>query len=70
MSVVNTCLNGGYTLHHRIHLEKLSCMNGNVVIAEDFNTDWLNTNGSERKRFYNKLVLQSTLTYIMIVVMQ
>ena len=33
------------------YLEKLSCMNGNIVILGDFNTDWLNTNGSERKRF-------------------
>ena len=35
------------------YLEKLSCMNGNIVIVGDFNIDWLNTNGSERKRFYN-----------------
>ena len=33
------------------YLEKLSCMNGNIVIVGDFNIDWLNTNGSERKRF-------------------
>ena len=26
-------------------------MNGNNVIVGDFNIDWLNTNGSERKRF-------------------
>ena len=37
------------------YLEKLSCMNGNIVIVGDFNIDWLNTNGSERKRFYNIL---------------
>ena len=35
------------------YLEKLSCMNGNIVIVGDINIDWLNTNGSERKRFYN-----------------
>ena len=37
------------------YLEKLSCMNGSIVIVGDFNIDWLNTNGSERKRFYNIL---------------
>ena len=37
------------------YLEKLSCMNGNIVIVGDCNIDWLNTNGSERKRFYNIL---------------
>ena len=30
-------------------------MNGNIVIVGDFNTDRLNTNGSERKRFCNIL---------------
>ena len=115
MSVVNTCLNNGYILHHRPrntgrrgggfwvlinnqinvksrmigvnleipsfesmevvitvgsitirlsviyrnefndYLEKLSCMNGNIVIVGDFNIDWLNTNGSERKQFCNIL---------------
>ena len=30
-------------------------MNGNIVIVGDFNIDWLNTNGSERKRIYNIL---------------
>ena len=35
------------------YLEKLSCMNGNIVMVGDFNIDWLNTNGSERKQFYN-----------------
>ena len=30
-------------------------MNGNIVIVGDFNGDWLNTNESERKRFYNIL---------------
>ena len=34
---------------------QLSCMNGNIVIVGDFNIDWLNTNGFERKRFYNIL---------------
>ena len=37
------------------YLEKLSCMNGNIVIVGDFNIDWFNTNGSERKRFCNIL---------------
>ena len=37
------------------YLEKLSCINGSIVIVGDFNIDWLNTNGSERKRFYNIL---------------
>ena len=37
------------------YLEKLSCMNGNIVIVGDFNIDWLNTNGSERKEFCNIL---------------
>ena len=37
------------------YLEKLSCMNGNIVIVGDFNIDWLNTNGSERKQFCNIL---------------
>ena len=30
-------------------------MNGIIVIVGDFNIDWLNTNGCERKRFYNTL---------------
>ena len=30
-------------------------MIGNIVIVGDFNIDWSNTNGSERKRFYNIL---------------
>ena len=37
------------------YLEKLSCMNSIIVIVGDFNIDWLNTNGSERERFYNIL---------------
>ena len=37
------------------YFEKLSCMSGNIVIVGDFNIDWLNTNGSERKRFHNIL---------------
>ena len=37
------------------YLEKLSCMNGNIVIVGDFNIVWLDTNGSERKRFYHIL---------------
>ena len=35
------------------YLEKLSCMNGHIVIVGDFNIDWLNTDGSERKQFCN-----------------
>ena len=30
-------------------------MSGKIVIVGDFNIDWLNKNGSERKRFYNIL---------------
>ena len=30
-------------------------MNGNIVIVGDFNIDWSNTNGSERKQFCNIL---------------
>ena len=30
-------------------------MNGNIVIVGDFSIDLLNTNGSERKQFYNIL---------------
>ena len=37
------------------YLEKLSCKNGNIVIVGDFNIDWLNTHGSERKQFCNIL---------------
>ena len=37
------------------YLEKLSCMNGNIVIICDFNIDWLITIGSERKQFCNIL---------------
>ena len=37
------------------YLEKLSCTNGNIVIVGDFNIDWLNTDGSERKQFCNIL---------------
>ena len=38
------------------YLEKLSCMKGIIVIVGDFNINWLNTNESERKRFYNILI--------------
>ena len=34
------------------YLEKLSCMNCNIVIVGDFNIDRLTTNGSERKNVY------------------
>ena len=34
------------------YLEKISCMNGNIVIVGEFNIDWLNT---ERMRLYNIL---------------
>ena len=37
------------------YLEKQSCMNGNIVIVGDFNIDWLNRNGSERKQVCNIL---------------
>ena len=37
------------------YLEKLSCMNCNIGRVGDFNIDWLNQNGSERKRFLNIL---------------
>ena len=37
------------------YLENLSCMNDNIVIVGDFNIDWLNTDGSERKQFCNIL---------------
>ena len=30
-------------------------MNGKIVIVGDFNIDWINTNGSERKRYSNNL---------------
>ena len=36
------------------YLEKLSCMNGDIVIVGDFKIDWLNTKGSERKRFISE----------------
>ena len=36
-------------------LGKLSSLNGNIVIVDDFNIDWLNTNGSECKQFCNIL---------------
>ena len=36
--------------------EKLSCMSGNIVLVGDFNIG-LNTNGSDRKRFYQHLDL-------------
>ena len=35
------------------YLKKLSCMNGNIAIVGDFNMDWLNTIGSERKQYSN-----------------
>ena len=41
------------------YLEKLSCMNGNIVIVGDFNIDWLNTNRSERKRLIVYKLLDS-----------
>ena len=46
-----------YTNQSRLHIKsprerKPTCMNRNIVIVCDFNIDWLNTNGSERKRFY------------------
>ena len=35
------------------YLEKLSCMNGNIVIVDVFNICWFDTNGSEHKQFCN-----------------
>ena len=46
------------------YLEKLSCMNGNIVIVGDFNIDWLKTNRSERKQFCNILTLNWFKIYI------
>ena len=46
---------GEFCNEFNAYLEKLSCMNGNIVIVGVFNIDWLNTNGSERMRFYNIL---------------
>ena len=39
-------------------------MNGNIVIVGDFNIDWLNTNGSERKQFCNILETRICSKYI------
>ena len=47
------------------YLEKLSCMNGNIVIVGDFNIDWLNTNGSERTRFYKNFETGFVYIYAM-----
>ena len=44
---------GTFCIEFNDYIEKLSCMNGNIVIVGDFNIDWLNTNGSERKQFCN-----------------
>ena len=44
---------GTFCTEFNDNLEKLSCMNGNIVIVGDFNIDWLNTNGSEHKQFCN-----------------
>ena len=46
---------GTFSNEFNDYLEKLSCMNGNIVIVGDFNIDWLNTNGSERKQVCNIL---------------
>ena len=35
----------------------LSRMNGNIVTVGDFDIDWLNTTGSERRQFCNILKL-------------
>ena len=42
---------GTFCNEYNDYLEKLSCMNGNIVIVGNFNIDWLNTNGSERNSF-------------------
>ena len=46
---------GAFCNEFNDYLEKPSCMNGNIVIVGDFNMDWLNTNGSERRLFYHVL---------------
>ena len=48
MPPVNGLKQGTFCNEFNDYLEKLSCMNGNIVIVSDFNIDWLNTNGSER----------------------
>ena len=40
----NGLKHGTFCNEFNYYLEKLSCMNGNIVIVGDFNIDWLNTN--------------------------
>ena len=51
----NSLKQGEFCNKFNDYLEKLSCMNCNIVIVGYFNIDWLNKNGAERKRFYNIL---------------
>ena len=51
MKSKNDLKHGTFCNEFNDYLEKLSCMNGNIVIVGDFNIDWLNSNGSERKPF-------------------
>ena len=51
----NALKGSGSFIRLKDYVKKLSCMNGNIVIVGDFNIDWLNTNGSERKQFCNVL---------------
>ena len=55
MKSKNGLKQGEFCIEFNDYLEKLSCMNGNIVIVGDFNIDWLNTNGSERKPVFEFL---------------
>ena len=35
------------------YIEKLSCASEVILLAGDFNVDWLNGNGMERRQLYN-----------------
>ena len=37
------------------HLEKLSCIRGNLIVVGDFNMNWLVTSYSERRNLFNIL---------------
>ena len=51
----NSLKQGTFCNEFNDYLEKLSYMNGNIIIVGEFNIDLLNTNGSERKQFCNIL---------------
>ena len=51
----NSLKQGTFCNEFNDYLQKLPCMNGNIVIVGNFNINWLNTNGSERKQFCNLL---------------